>query len=105
MLKECNLYSYFILCPSQIYIISLGILLVENLLLFVAETPAMGVSLFHSLQCAKMNALKFKVDIISTMNYGYVQWFSFENQQSPVYDIKRGHFDRVKSTFKMLLSS
>ena len=34
-----------------------------------------------------------------------IQWFSFENQQSPIYDMKWGHFDRVKSTFKMLLSS
>ena len=34
-----------------------------------------------------------------------LQWFSFENQQSPVYDMKWGHFDRVNSTFKMLLFS
>ena len=34
-----------------------------------------------------------------------LQWFSFENQQSPIYDMKWGHFDRVNSTFKMLLSS
>ena len=34
-----------------------------------------------------------------------VQWCQIENQQGPVYDMKWGHFDRVKSTFKMLLSS
>ena len=34
-----------------------------------------------------------------------LQWFSFENQQSPVYDMKWGHFDRKNSTLKMLLSS
>ena len=34
-----------------------------------------------------------------------VQWWQIENQQSPVYDMKWGHFDRVNSTFKMLLSS
>ena len=34
-----------------------------------------------------------------------LQWWQIENQQSPVYDMKWGHFDRVKSTFKMLLSS
>ena len=32
------------------------------------------------------------------------EWCSYQNQQSPVYDMKWGHFDRVKSTFKMLLS-
>ena len=35
----------------------------------------------------------------------YIQKWQIENQQSPVYDIKLGHFDRVKFTFKMLLSS
>ena len=35
----------------------------------------------------------------------HVQWCQIENQQSPVYDMKWGHFDRVKSTFRMLLSS
>ena len=34
-----------------------------------------------------------------------LQWCALENQQSPFYDIKWGHFDRVNSTFKMLLSS
>ena len=34
-----------------------------------------------------------------------VQWCSIENHQSPVYDMKWGHFDRANSTFKMLLSS
>ena len=34
-----------------------------------------------------------------------VQWCQIENQQSPVYDMKWGHFDRVNSTFKMLRSS
>ena len=34
-----------------------------------------------------------------------VQWCQIENQQSPVYVMKWGHFDKVKSTFKMLLSS
>ena len=34
-----------------------------------------------------------------------IQWCQIENQQSPVYDMKWGHFDREKSTFKMLLSS
>ena len=33
------------------------------------------------------------------------EWCSYQNQQSPVYDMKWGHFDRVNSTFKMLLSS
>ena len=35
----------------------------------------------------------------------YVQWRMIENRQGPVYDMKWGHFDRVNSTFKMLLSS
>ena len=34
-----------------------------------------------------------------------VQRCQIENQQSPVYDMKWGHFDRVKSTIKMLLAS
>ena len=34
-----------------------------------------------------------------------IQWCQIENQQSPIYDMKWGHFDRVKFTFKMLLSS
>ena len=34
-----------------------------------------------------------------------LQWCALENQQSPFYDMKWGHFDRVNSTFKMLLSS
>ena len=33
-----------------------------------------------------------------------LQWCSYQNQQSPVYDMEWGHFDRVNSTFKMLLS-
>ena len=34
-----------------------------------------------------------------------IQWFANQNQQSPVYDMKWGHFDGVNSTFKMLRSS
>ena len=34
-----------------------------------------------------------------------IQWCSIENQQSPVYGMKWGHFDRVNSTLKMQLSS
>ena len=34
-----------------------------------------------------------------------LQWCALENQQSPFYDMKWGHFDRENSTFKMLLSS
>ena len=34
-----------------------------------------------------------------------LQWCSYQNHQSPVYDMKWGHFDRVNSTFKMLLFS
>ena len=33
-----------------------------------------------------------------------LQWCPYQNQQSPVYDMKWGYFDRVNSTFKMLLS-
>ena len=33
-----------------------------------------------------------------------LQWFSFENQQSPVYDMKWGQFDRVNSVFKKFRS-
>ena len=36
---------------------------------------------------------------------GDLQWCQIENQQNPVYDMKWGHFDRVKTTFEMLLSS
>ena len=35
----------------------------------------------------------------------HIQWCSYQNHQSPIYDMKWGHFDRVNSTFKMLLSS
>ena len=34
-----------------------------------------------------------------------IQWCQIENQQSPIYDMKWGHFDRVNSTFEMMLSS
>ena len=34
-----------------------------------------------------------------------LQRFANLNQHSPVYDMKWGHFDRINSTFKMLLSS
>ena len=34
-----------------------------------------------------------------------IQWCSYQNHQSPVYDMEWGHFDRVNCTFKILLSS
>ena len=54
-----------------------------------------------------MPFLKGKRHFYEKQLYGsqIVQWFSFENQQSHVYDMKWGHFDREYSTFKMLLSS
>ena len=41
----------------------------------------------------------------SEVRYKKLQWCSYQNQQSPVYDMKWGHFDWVNSTFRMLLSS
>ena len=34
-----------------------------------------------------------------------IQCLKKQKKQSPVYDMKWGHFDKVNSTFKMLLSS
>ena len=43
--------------------------------------------------------------LFALVRYADVQWCQIENQQNPVYDMKWGHFDRVNSTFKMLLST
>ena len=48
----------------------------------------------------------FKVNYIAPLDLKInLQWCSYQNHQSPIYDMKWGHFDRVNSTFKMLLSS
>ena len=45
---------------------------------------------------------KQKCNCLQSMK-SIIQWCALENQQSPFYDMKWGHFDSVNSTFKMPL--
>ena len=67
---------------------------------FMQNTAKNFLSLHHTLQSSWGLLLS---------NYPIFFWFlqcvTIENRQGPIYDMKWGHFDRVNSTFKMLLSS
>ena len=60
-----------------------------------------GVGRVHVLGSKK---LQTEEPLLALISIGILQCCSYQNHQSPVYDMKWGHFDRVNSTFKMLIS-